>query len=221
MSAASVWKLLSRPPLSSAAPDSGDQQEQTPGQGDSPFQFDFGQGQQQSNTGSISIAVVQTDAAINPGNSGGPLFDESGKVIGITSSIASMSSSSSSESGSIGIGFAIPSNLVQKVADQLIKSGTATHAYLGVSIGDASASADGATRAGAEVGSVESDSPASKAGLKEGDVITAIDGKPTTQAAALTGFVRQYSAGDTVTLTVIRDGKEQEVKATLSERKDS
>lgn len=188
----------------------------------------FGQSQDQSQSqsqtstdSSVYTNAIQIDAAINPGNSGGPLFDKTGKVIGITSSIASMSSSSSSESGSIGIGFAIPSNLVEKVADQLIESGTATHAYLGVSIGDGSAEVDGATFAGAQVGSVESDSPASKSGLEEGDVITAIDGKSTTQAAALTGFVRQYSAGDTVTLTVVRDGKEIEVQATLAERKDS
>lgn len=218
-----IVSALNRPVVTTTSESDSSQGQSSGGLGDL-----FGQSQDQSQSQSQSPAdssvytnAIQIDAAINPGNSGGPLFDESGKVIGITSSIASMSSSSSSESGSIGIGFAIPSNLVQKVADQLIKSGTATHAYLGVSIGDASASVDGATRAGAEVGSVESDSPASKAGLKEGDVITAIDGKPTTQAAALTGFVRQYSAGDTVTLTVIRDGKEQEVKATLSERKDS
>lgn len=218
-----IVSALNRPVVTTTSESDSSQGQSSGGLGDL-----FGQSQDQSQSQSQSPAdssvytnAIQIDAAINPGNSGGPLFDESGKVIGITSSIASMSSSSSSESGSIGIGFAIPSNLVQKVADQLIKSGTATHAYLGVSIGDASASVDGATRAGAEVGSVESDSPASKAGLKEGDVITAIDGKPTTQAAALTGFVRQYAAGDTVTLTVVRDGKEIEVQATLAERKDS
>ena len=77
------------------------------------------------------------------------------------------------------------------------------------------------TRAGAEVGSVESGSPAETAGLREGDVITAIDGKPTREGSALTGFVRQYSAGDQVTLTLIRDGKEIQVPVTLAERKDS
>lgn len=218
-----IVSALNRPVVTTTTESDSSQGQSSGGLGDL-----FGQSQDQSQSqsqtstdSSVYTNAIQIDAAINPGNSGGPLFDESGKVIGITSSIASTSSSSSSESGSIGIGFAIPSNLVQKVADQLIKSGTATHAYLGVSIGDGSAEVDGATRAGAEVGSVESDSPASKAGLAEGDVITAIDGKSTTQAAALTGFVRQYSAGDTVTLTVIRDGKEISVQATLSERKDS
>lgn len=185
----------------------------------------FGQqnGQNGSQASRIVTNAIQIDAAINPGNSGGPLFDETGKVIGITSSIASTSrsSSSSENSGSIGIGFAIPSNLAQKVADQLISTGTATHAYLGVSIEDGGGTAGGVTRAGAQINSVETDSPAQKAGLKEGDVITAIDGKMTSQAAALTGFVRQYSANDQVTLTVIRDDQELEVPVTLSERKDS
>ncbi|SDM95934.1 trypsin-like peptidase domain-containing protein [Actinomyces ruminicola] len=178
-------------------------------------------GQSQTTTTQVYTNAIQIDAAINPGNSGGPLFDDTGAVIGITSSIATMSSSSDS-AGSIGIGFAIPSNLAQKVADQLIESGAATHAYLGVSIGDGGATtSDGVTRAGAEVGDVESGSPADQAGIKAGDVITAIDGKATSQAAALTGFVRQYSAGDEVTLTVIRDGEEIEATATLKERQDS
>ncbi|MBM6978296.1 MAG: trypsin-like peptidase domain-containing protein [Actinomyces succiniciruminis] len=179
-------------------------------------------GQSQTTTTQVYTNAIQIDAAINPGNSGGPLFDETGAVIGITSSIASLSSSADSSAGSIGIGFAIPSNLAQKVADQLIETGTATHAYLGVSIGDGGATtSDGVTRAGAEVGSVESGSPADQAGIKQGDVITAIDGKATSQAAALTGFVRQYSAGDEVTLTIIRDGEELQVPVTLKERKDS
>ena len=165
--------------------------------------------------------AIQIDAAINPGNSGGPLFNETGTVIGITSSIASTGSSSSEQAGSIGIGFAIPSNLAKKVADQLISTGAATHAYIGVTIGNGGGTAGGVTRAGAEVGSVESGSPAEAAGLKEGDVITAIDGKPTREGSALTGFVRQYSADDQVTLTVIRDGEELQMPVTLSERKDT
>ncbi|AYD90305.1 PDZ domain-containing protein [Actinomyces lilanjuaniae] len=161
--------------------------------------------------------AIQIDAAINPGNSGGPLFDEKGYVIGITSSIASIADSS----GNIGIGFAIPSDLAKKVADQLIESGSATHAYLGVGLTNGTAQADGEERGGAEVTSVESGSPADEAGLEKGDVIVAIDGKTTAQDAALTGFVRQYSAGDTVTLTVIRDGSSRDVKVTLAERPDS
>lgn len=172
---------------------------------------------QQKSTSQTYTNAIQIDAAVNPGNSGGPLFDQSGQVIGITSSIAQLSQ----ESGSIGLGFAIPGNLAVKVADQLIANGTATHAYLGVTIGDGGAQVDDAVRAGAKVGTVEAGSPADKAGIKPGDVILAIDGKTTSQAAALTGFVRQYSAGDTVTITLARDGKEQQVQAVLAERSDS
>ena len=180
-----------------------------------------------SGGGSPSSAVytnaIQIDAAINPGNSGGPLFDEKGRVIGITSSIATMGNSSSGEggSGSIGIGFAIPVKLADKVAKQLIESGAATHAYLGVSLDTDGATADGEKRAGAKITSVEGGSPADKAGLKKGDVVIAIDGKTTSQGSALTGYVRQYSANDKVKLTVIRDSKKQDIEVTLAERKDS
>ena len=181
----------------------------------------------QNEDGSGGSAVytnaIQIDAAINPGNSGGPLFDEKGRVIGITSSIATMSRSGGGEggSGSIGIGFAIPVKLADKVAKQLIKSGTATHAYLGVSLDTAGARADGEKRAGAKITSVEGGSPADKAGLKKDDVVIAIDGKTTAQGSALTGYVRQYSANDKVKLTIIRDSKKQDIDVTLAERKDS
>ena len=181
----------------------------------------------QSEDGSSGSAVytnaIQIDAAINPGNSGGPLFDEKGRVIGITSSIATMGRSGGGEggSGSIGIGFAIPVKLADKVAKQLIKSGTATHAYLGVTLDTAGATADGEKRSGAKITSVESGSPADKAGLKTNDVVIAIDGKTTAQGSALTGYVRQYSANDKVKLTIIRDSKKQDIDVTLAERKDA
>ena len=176
-----------------------------------------------SSSSTVYTNAIQIDAAINPGNSGGPLFDEKGRVIGITSSIATMGRSSSGEggSGSIGIGFAIPVKLADKVAKQLIESGSATHAYLGVSLDTDAAEADGAKRAGARITSVESGSPADKAGLKKGDVVIAIDGKTTSQGSALTGYVRQYSANDKVKLAVIRDSKKQDIDVTLAERKDS
>ena len=171
----------------------------------------------------ITTNAIQIDAAINPGNSGGPLFDEKGRVIGITSSIATMGRSGGGEggSGSIGIGFAIPVKLADKVAKQLIKSGAATHAYLGVTLDTDGATADGEKRAGAKITSVESGSPADKAGLKTNDVVVAIDGKTTAQGSALTGYVRQYSANDKVKLTVIRNSKKQDIDVTLAERKDS
>ena len=175
-----------------------------------------------SSSSAVYNPAIQIDAAINPGNSGGPLFDEKGQVIGITSSIATMSrSSSEGGSGSIGIGFAIPVKLADKVAKQLIKSGTATHAYLGVTLDTAGATADGEKRGGAKITSVESGSPADKAGLKTNDVVIAIDGKTTAQGSALTGYVRQYSANDKVKLTIIRDSKKQDIDVTLAERKDA
>ena len=178
-------------------------------------------GSSSGSRGALAVTnAIQIDAAINPGNSGGPLFDETGAVIGITSSIATLDGESG-QSGSIGLGFAIPVNQVAKVADQLIETGSATHAYLGVDLINGGAHTDGEVRAGAEIAEVKDDSPAAAAGLKAGDVIIAIDGKATTQKAALTGFVRQHSAGDTVTLTVVRDTGRQEIKVTLAERKDT
>nr|BFF19093.1 trypsin-like peptidase domain-containing protein [Promicromonospora thailandica] len=105
--------------------------------------------------------AIQIDAAVNPGNSGGPLFNASGEVIGITSSIATLSGSSNS-SGSIGLGFAIPSNLASQIGDQLTADGTAEHAFLGVTLSDAEATADGVTRRGAGVQEVVADSPAGR-----------------------------------------------------------
>ena len=176
-----------------------------------------------SGDSAVYTNAIQIDAAINPGNSGGPLFDEKGRVIGITSSIATMGRSGGGEggSGSIGIGFAIPVKLADKVAKQLIKSGAATHAYLGVTLDTDGATADGEKRAGAKITSVEGGSPADKAGLKKDDVVIAIDGKTTAQGSALTGYVRQYSANDKVKLTVIRDSKKQDIDVTLAERKDA
>lgn len=177
-----------------------------------------GEGQASGSDNRVYTNAIQIDAAVNPGNSGGPLFDEKGHVVGITSSIIS---TSEDNPGSIGIGFAIPVNLAEKVAKQLIESGSATHAYLGVGLENGLGEVKGETRGGAKVTNVESGAPADKAGLETGDIIVAIDDKPTSQANALTGFVRQYSAGETVKLTIIRDGEQKDVEATLVERPDS
>ena len=160
--------------------------------------------------------AIQVDAAINPGNSGGPLFDASGRVIGITSSIATLSQ----ESGSIGLGFAIPVNVVKNVAAQLVDDGQAEHAFLGVTLSDGTASADGVTRRGAVVESVTDGSPAAKAGVRTGDVVVAVDKDPVGGAESLTAFVRSLAAGDDVTLTVVRDGKAVELDVTLATRPD-
>ncbi|TGJ95161.1 2-alkenal reductase, partial [Actinotalea fermentans ATCC 43279 = JCM 9966 = DSM 3133] len=156
--------------------------------------------------------AIQIDAAINPGNSGGPLFNAQGQVIGITSSIAT----TSNQSGSIGLGFAIPVNLAKNVSAQLIENGTAEHAFLGVSMTDATATADGVTRRGAEVRSVSDGSPAAEAGITTGDVIVAIDGNPVSGAESLTGFVRERATGDVAKVTLVRDGKTVDVDVTLA-----
>ncbi|MFI9488823.1 trypsin-like peptidase domain-containing protein [Promicromonospora sp. NPDC052451] len=164
--------------------------------------------------------AIQIDAAVNPGNSGGPLFNASGEVIGITSSIATLSGSSNS-SGSIGLGFAIPANLASQIGDQLKEDGTAEHAFLGVTLSDAEATADGVTRRGAGVQDVVADSPAGDAGIQQGDVIVAIDGDPVNGSASLTAFVREKDAGDKAVLTVVRDGSTEEVTVTLAVKEES
>jgi putative serine protease PepD len=161
--------------------------------------------------------AIQIDAAINPGNSGGPLFDATGKVIGINSSIATLSQSS----GSIGLGFAIPVSLVQNIAQQLIDNGSAQHAYLGVSLKDGTATADGVTRRGATVVSVTDGSPAAKAGLQANDVIVAIDKQAVSGADSLTGYVRAEPSGTKVTLTIVRGGKSSDIDVTLAVRSES
>src|SRR4051794_13589626 len=115
--------------------------------------------------------VIQTDAALNPGNSGGPLLDAQGRVIGVNSQIES-SSNAGGQGQNSGVGFAVPSNTVKRVVDQLRATGKATHAYLGVQLGDAPSDA------GATVGELTSGGPATKAGLQRGDVVTAVDGDP-------------------------------------------
>ncbi len=156
--------------------------------------------------------AIQVDAAINPGNSGGPIFDLSGRVIGIASSIATLSSGSS---GSIGLGFAIPVDLAARVAQELIADGTASHAYLGVAAADTQVDVDGTLRTGALVREVVAGTAAAGAGLRAGDVIVAIDGRPVSGSEALTGYVRQYTPGSRVVLEVARGGVSQQVTAVL------
>lgn len=184
---------------------------------DDPFGQLPQQNQQQSSTDSVITNAIQVDASINPGNSGGPLFDATGAVVGINSSIASLSSSSDS-SGSIGLGFAIPSDLVKSVADQLISTGTVDHAVLGVTIQSGTATVDGTTRIGAEVASVTSGGAAAEAGIKEGDVILSVDGNQVSSAKSLSGYVRRYKSGDSVTLEVARDGAVQKIQVTLGSK---
>lgn len=175
----------------------------------------------------VTINAIQTDAAINPGNSGGPTFNAAGQVIGINSSIASTATSSDS-AGSIGIGFAIPSNLVKRVADEIIKDGKVKHVALGVVIKSDTVEADGVTRGGATItkssatgSAVVSGGPADKAGLKEGDTIVAFNGNAVNNNYSLLGYVRAAALGDKVTLTIVRDGKTMDVDVTLDQEESS
>ncbi|MFC3494844.1 trypsin-like peptidase domain-containing protein [Glycomyces rhizosphaerae] len=158
-------------------------------------------GGQQS--GSTLSGLIQTDAAINSGNSGGALVNGDGELIGINTAIAT------TDSGSIGLGFSIPSTTVQNTVQQLIENGSVEQGYLGVSVADTDGN-------GAMILSVEPDSPAAQAGLQEGDVITAIDGNAVTSASEVVAAVQGTSSGTEVVITYTRDGQEAEASATLA-----
>lgn len=210
---------------SSAVPDSTDSEQpgdgEDQGSGGDPFQFDIpGMGGQQQATQSISISVIQTDAAINPGNSGGALVDSKGRLIGVNVAIATagQSSGSSGESGSIGVGFAIPADIAKRVSDEIIENGAATHGLLGATVRDAS-SLQNAAVAGAVIDTPTPGGGAAEAGLKKGDIITEFNGQPVSSATDLTAQVRAEAAGSTVKIAYVRSGKTYETEATLGELK--
>ncbi|WP_155829889.1 S1C family serine protease [Glycomyces tenuis] len=159
--------------------------------------------QQSPTTGQTLSGLIQTDAAINMGNSGGALVNGAGELIGINTAILSP------ESGNVGLGFAIPSNTVEDVVEQLIEHGSVEQGYLGVSVTDTQGN-------GAMVLAVEADSPAAEAGLAEGDIITAIDGEPITGASEVVSAVQSKASGDTIAITYVRDDEEQTTEATLA-----
>ena len=169
----------------------------------------------QASSDLVVTNAIQIDASINPGNSGGPLFDASGAVIGINSSIKSLATSSDGQAGSIGLGFAIPSDLVVSIADQLIASGSASHGLLGVTVKAATTTVGSDTYVGAEVQDVSAGSGASAAGIRAGDVIVKVEGQEVTSPKQLIGYVRRYKAGDTVTMTIVRDGATQDVSVRI------
>lgn len=163
------------------------------------------------------INALQTDAAINPGNSGGPLLDMQGRVIGVNSAIAQLPSSmGGSTSGSIGVGFAIPSDQVKTTVDQLIATGKAVHPVIGVFL-DRSYEGQGVRIATDQGGqsAIVADGPAAKAGLKAGDVIVSFDGRPINSPDALVVAIRSKAVGDSVTLVVQRGGQDQTVTMVL------
>jgi len=159
---------------------------------------------------STTYPAIQTDAAINPGNSGGPLVDMTGAVVGINSSIrtaASQSPYGQSESGSIGLGFAIPIDEVMPIVDQMAAGETPTHARLGIRVGD--------DESGARITEVTEGSTAAEAGIEAGDVITSIDDRRITGADSLVATIRSYRPGDQVEVTWTRGGESQSANVTL------
>ena len=150
--------------------------------------------------------VIQTDAAINHGNSGGPLLDMAGEVVGVNTQIESDSG------GNEGVGFAVPSNTISQVVSKLVKGDKVAHPFLGVSIGTPT------NRSGAQVAGVRNGSPADKAGLKAGDVITSFGDETITSPDDLTAAVAAKQPGDKVSITYVRDGTTKTAEATLGTR---
>lgn len=201
---------------SAAAPEEGDNSE---GDDEGGFQFapPGGESRQTRDQGSISINVIQTDAAINPGNSGGALVNSSGEIIGVNVAIASAGSDSlASSSGNIGVGFSIPINHAKRVAQEIIDTGKASHGQLGVSVKEkAASSAASGFSVGADVATVEPGSAAAEAGIKVGDVITKFNDLAIGEPNQLTAAVREQPAGSKVKITVLRNGAEQTLDVTL------
>jgi putative serine protease PepD len=155
------------------------------------------------------INAVQTDAAINPGNSGGPLVNLLGQVVGVNSAIAT-TGGIQGESGSIGVGFAIPIEQVRTTAEQILQHGEARYPVIGAKVQTGDESGDGA-----EISSVDDGTPAAKAGLEKGDIVTAVDGQRVTDGIGLIVAIRTHQPGEKVTFTVNHAGKDHEVRITL------
>jgi putative serine protease PepD len=155
--------------------------------------------------------AIQTDAAINPGNSGGPLLDADGHLLGLNDQIETNNQTAGGEGSSSGVGFAIPSNTVSHIANEIIGGHSVRHAYVGVSL-------SGASSGGAQVAQVSPGGPGAAAGLKAGDLITAVNGKTVTTTDQFIATVDNYAPGQTVTLTVKRDGQAQNIKVNLGTR---
>lgn len=154
------------------------------------------------------INAIQTDAAINPGNSGGPLVNGSGEVIGVNTAIASLGAAGAA--GSIGLGFAIPIDTAKRVVDEIINTGSSTTPVIGVQL---DTTFEGP---GAKVAQVTAGSGAAQAGIQDGDVITAINGDVIAESTELIVAIRSNAPGDTVDLTILRDGRTQDVSVTLT-----
>lgn len=164
----------------------------------------------------ISLQVIQTDAAINPGNSGGALVNSQGDLIGINVAIAT---AGSGESGSIGVGFAIPSNTAFRISQEIINTGSATHGLLGAMVTDNTVE-DSTFSTGAYVEKLTEGGAAEKAGIKPGDVVVTFAGQTVTSASDLTAMVRAEPAGAKVEVEVLRDGARKTFQVTLGDAAD-
>jgi putative serine protease PepD len=172
------------------------------------------------NTGRpINLSVIQTDAAINPGNSGGALVNDRGELVGINVAIAT--AGTFSQSGNIGVGFAIPANVAKRISDEIILQGVASHGLLGALVSDAMSSQDGTGfPIGVKVVEVTPGGAAELAGIRAGDIITRIDGKPLTTASELTAAVRQEPAGARVKIELLRDDVRLTIDVVLQSAED-
>jgi putative serine protease PepD len=161
--------------------------------------------------------AIQTDAPINPGNSGGPLINAAGQVIGLNDQIETNNTNGQGEGSSSGVGFATPSNSDARVAREIIATGQAKNAYVGVSLDASVPGGAGISKTASASGQqpITSGSPAAKAGLQAGDVITAVNGTHVTSVNQFVATIATYAPGDTVTLTVNRGGTTKSIKLTL------
>jgi putative serine protease PepD len=173
----------------------------------------------QSTAAPINIDVIQTDAAINPGNSGGALVNEQGELVGVNVAIAT--AGNSSRGGSIGVGFAIPSNIAKRIATEIMKTGKASHALLGALVSDASNSDSSASfSVGAKIERVTAGGAAEAAGLKAGDVVVKFNDRPIASSSELTAAVRQQPAGAKARIEYVRNGVKATVSVTLGNADD-
>ncbi|WP_254259231.1 S1C family serine protease [Leucobacter chinensis] len=185
-------------------------------QEENPYEFRFdapGKKEQSGGGGQVTLPVIQTDASINPGNSGGPLLNAAGELIGINVAIAS-TGQEEGQAGSVGLGFAIPVKLVDRVASAIIDGEAPTHGLLGATVLDARASA-AATQRGGLVQDVVKGSAAEKAGIRSGDIITAVDGVATGDGTSVSAMIRFYEGGTDVEVTLNRDGQTKTETVTL------
>jgi putative serine protease PepD len=163
----------------------------------------------------VNLDVIQTDAAINPGNSGGALVNDRGQLIGVNVAIASAGSSGS---GSIGVGFAIPSNVAKRIAAEIMKTGSASHGLLGAGVVDATNSSNAASfTTGAKVVQLTAGGAAEKGGVKVNDVIVKLGDSAVSSASELMAAVRQLPANTKTSVEVVRDGKTITLQVTLGD----